>query len=77
MQSKNDVIWDQNLSKLFLDIKTSMNKKLQTVNLQIIRYDYILVHYWMKWFSIYLIYQMIICKYAETTAKNIAEIRIC
>ena len=36
MQSKNDVIWDQNLSKLFLDIKASMNKKLQTVNLQIV-----------------------------------------
>ena len=54
MQSKYDVIWDQNLSKLFLDIKkTNMNKKLQTVNLQItncgwyvlyiIRYDYILI----------------------------------
>ena len=47
MQSKNDVIWDQNLSKLFLDIKTSMNKKLQTVNLQIvvdISYDMIIFY---------------------------------
>ena len=47
MQSKYDVIWDQNLSKLFLDIKTSMNKKLQTVNLQIvvdISYDMIIFY---------------------------------
>ena len=47
MQSKNDVIWDQNLSKLFLDIKANMNKNLQSVNLQIvvdISYDMIIFY---------------------------------
>ena len=47
MQSKNDVIWDQNLSKLFLDMKANMNKNLQSVNLQIvvdISYDMIIFY---------------------------------
>ena len=47
MQSKYDVIWDQNLSKLLLDMKVNMNKNLQSVNLQIvvdISYDMIIFY---------------------------------